>query len=127
MFGGINMPRYHILFHVTGALIPREDNGKHLSGFYVNRWINAETEAAAKRSGSERLKNEKNFRQAETLSMANGGPRLQIEIEGIEKVSWFSQLVSIQQGYIFYPEENDDRSIEPIASPNSSRSCWTRE
>lgn len=96
------MPYFRVTFHGHGIKFQIEGESRSIVGFYCTRQIKAPTVDAAVQAAKEMVLHEWSSPE---YSEVNKGTLPVLEVDSVEKVSFFSSLSIKNGGHTFYPEE----------------------
>jgi len=101
------MPKYRAIIKVSQLSIPREVSGTHaeIEGFYTTRYVLAKSQDEAKTKVISKLLKEDQVKSIITTSKKRSSQKPGIEVDEIEKVSFFTDLFSRKYGLIFFQSE----------------------
>ena len=101
------MPKYRVIIKATQLNIPREVSGTHaeIEGFYTTRYVSAKNEEAARKKVLSKFLTEDKVKLIINTSKKRSSKKPELEVDEIEKVSFFSNLFARKQGLIFYQNE----------------------
>lgn len=99
------MQKYKIIIHCFNLEVPDKDSGKKIIGFYTTRYGSGEDEEKAFEEVKKKLKAEDNFKKLQKATKENKQEEPDFEIEEIEKVPFYSGLLTRNTGYMLYSDE----------------------
>ena len=101
------MPKYRVIIKASQLSIPREVSGTHteIEGFYTTRYVIAKNKEAAGKKALSKLLQEDSVQSIINTSKKRSSIKPEIEVDEIERVSFFSNLFSRKHGLVFYQNE----------------------